>query len=128
MAQQWDMASYYSVSIAAPARFASAVGLHFLWDDFTVRYDQNSIPLPADVVTANLIAQERTTQYFAHIYGDTVGFMRQTYAGALPFTTGPQVDGVKWYQDYADQDWHGWKTEIVRGPYPPWPDVWTGKY
>lgn len=50
--------------------------------------------------------------------------MSQVYTGALPFVTGSQVDGVRYYQDYNDQDRQGWKTELVRGPYPPWAEVW----
>lgn len=123
-AQQWDMAPFYSVTLSAPAKFAGAVGSHFIWSDFTVRYDQDGSPLAADTATANAIAQERITQYFGRIYRQTAGYMTQTYAGALPFTTGPQVDGVCWYQDYNSDDWQGWRTRIIRGPYPPFPEIY----
>ena len=115
MAQQWDMNPYYTVSVTAPALFASAVGTHFIWSDFTVRYDHDSNPVAADVAMANTIAQERVTQYFDQTYSRTSGYMSRTYAGALPFTTGSQVDGVAWLQDYSNQSRHGWKTRIVRG-------------
>jgi hypothetical protein len=123
IAKQWDMATTYSVSVNAPVKFTGAVGTHYLWSDFTVRYDQNSLPLTADVTTANQIAQERVTQYFARIYRQTAGYMSQTYASALPFTTGSQVDGVCWRMDHR-AEWEGWHTELVRGPSPPWPDLW----
>ena len=124
---QWDMTPFYSVVFNAPAQFvaAGAVGSHYIWSDFTVRYDQEGNPLGTDVAAAQVIAQERITQYFAKIYRQTAGYMTQTYAGALPFATGSQVDGVCWYQDYSDQDWVGWKTKVVRGDYPPFDDVWS---
>lgn len=113
---QWDMQAYYAVSVGAPV--AGGVGTHYLWDDFTVRYDQDSNPLAADVVTAAAIATERVTQYFARINPDN--HTKRTYAGALPFVTGSQVDGVCWYMEgYA-----GWRTQVVYGPNPPWPDLW----
>ena len=112
---QWDMSPVYSVTVTAPSTFASAVGTHHLWSDFTVRYDMDNNPLSADVTTATAIAQERVTQYFDRIYSRVSGFMSQTYAGALPFTTGSQVDMVCWSQDYRSQSRHGWKTKIVRG-------------
>lgn len=121
---QWDMTPFYSVSFTAPATFSSAVGAHFIQSDFTVRYDHDGNPLAADIAMANVIAQERVTQYFAKIYHQTAGYMTQTYGGALPFTTGSQVDGVCWYQDYGDQDRQGWKTKIVRGGYPPFDGIW----
>jgi hypothetical protein len=122
---QWESAAYYTVSINAPAQFASAVGVHFLWSDFTVEYDMDGNPLAADVATASAIAAERVTQYFARIYRQTAGFMTQTYAGALPFVCGSQVDGVCYYQDYRQGD-GGWRTKIVRGAYPPFPEVYDG--
>lgn len=115
---QWDMSSTYTVSVAAPALFASASGTGYLWSDFTVRYDQNNTPLAADVAVAAAIAAERVSQYFDEIYSGTLGHMSQTYTGALPFVTGSQVDGVCWYQDYADQARQGWKTRIIRGASP----------
>lgn len=121
MAQQWDMVPFYSVSFNAPSTFNNAVGAHYIWSDFTVRYDQDGNPLAADTATANIIAQERITQYFARIYRTTAGYMTQTYTGALPFTTGSQVDGVCWHQNYEGD---GWKTQIVRGALPPWSELW----
>jgi len=122
---QWDMSSLYSVSITAPTLFASAVGTHYLWSDFTVRYDQDNNPLSADTAIASTIATERVTQYFDRIYSRTFGYMSQTYAGALPFTTGSQVNGVAWVQDYSDQSRQGWKTKLVRGKFPPFSRVWN---
>lgn len=118
---QWDMTPLYSVTVSAPAEFAAATGVHHLWSDFTVRYDMDGTPLAADTATAAAIAQERVTQYFARI----VGTDTQTYAGALPFATGPQVHGVCWSQDYMNQERQGWRTQLVRGPQPPWPGVWV---
>ncbi len=123
-ALQWSMSTVYQVPITAPAVFSNAVGSHYLWSDFTVRYDMNGTPNSADVATANTVAQERVTQYFAKIYRQTSGYMTQVYAGALPFKTGSQVDGVCWVQDYSDQARQGWKTTVVRGASPPWPDLW----
>ncbi len=123
LAKQWDMSPYYSVLVSAPVFFTGAVGTSFLWSDFTVRYDQEGNPLTADVTVANQIAQERVNQYFAKIYRQTAGFMTQTYTRALPFVTGSQVDGVKWFQDYS-YDEAGWRTQIVRGSYPPWAGLW----
>ena len=119
---QWDMTPLYSVTFQAPTFFTGAVGSHSFWSDFTVRYDQDGNPLAADTATANAIASERVTQYFNRIYRATAGFMTQTYAGALPFKTDSQVDGVCWYM--SGDDYSGWRTQIVRGPYPPWPDLW----
>jgi hypothetical protein len=125
IAKQWDMSSIYSVTGNAPTFFAGAVGSHYIWSDFTVRFDQNGIIMPEDAAMASQIAQERITQYFAKIYRQTAGFMTQTYAGPLPFSTGPQVDGVCWYQDYRSRDeYAGWRTQIIRGPYPPWSGLW----
>lgn len=119
MAQQWVTNAVYSVTVAAPTLFSGSAGSHHLWSDFTVRYDENSQPLAADVVIANQIATERVSQYFDRVYSRTSGSMTQTYAGALPFKTGSQVDGVCYYQDYRNDDRQGWRTKIVRGPYPP---------
>jgi hypothetical protein len=121
---QWSTDSVYSVTIDAPATFAGAVGAHYIWSDFTVEYDMNGNPLLGDTAVADIIAQERVTQYYAKIYRQTSGFMTRTFAGALPMVTGSQVDGVRWYQDYSSQDRQGWKTEIVRGPFPPWEGLW----
>ena len=124
MAQQWAMKSHYTVDITAPEKFKDAVGTHYLWSDFTVRYDDSSNDVDADVTTAQAIAKERASQYFAKIYRQTAGYMERTYAGALPFATGSQVDGVAWYQDYRNNDRAGWRTKIVRGPRPPFPDIY----
>jgi hypothetical protein len=121
---QWEMTPYYAVTVSAPSQFTGAIGKHYLWSDFTVEYDIDNNPLGTDTATAATIAAERVTQYFAKIYRQTSGYMAQVYAGALPFTTGSLVDGVRWHQDYSDQRRQGWKTEIVRGPHSPWPDVW----
>ena len=118
-ALQWNMSPYYSVTTSAPATFASAVGSHYIWSDFTVRYDEHGLPIAEDVTTAAQIAAERSAQYFNLIYRQTSGRMAQVYAGALPFSTGSQVDGVCWYQDYGAEDRQGWRTKIVRGINPP---------
>ncbi len=124
---QWALQPFYPVRVNAPPAFAGAVGAHYLWSDFTVEYDENSVPLPGDVVAANSIATERVAQYYNKIFRS--GYMTRTYAGALPFVTGSQCDGVRWYQDYSSQERQGWKTELVRGAYPPWPELWdTGVY
>lgn len=121
---QWTLDPFYSVAVAAPAFFNGATGKHFLLDTFTVRRDYSGTNNAADVATAATIAAERVTQYFGRVYSATDGFLSQTYTGALPFTTGSQVDGVCWAQDYYDQKRQGWKTYIVRGESPPWPGVW----
>lgn len=121
---QWSTNAIHIVSATAPATFVNAVGTHYLWSDFTVRYDMDGNALASDVTTANAIAQEQVTEYFATIYRQTAGFMSQVYAGALPFKTGSLVDGVRWYQDYSNQQRQGWKTEIIRGAQPPWRDIW----
>ena len=124
MAQQWSMTPYYEVSVTAPSEYTSAVGTHFLWSDFTVRYDDSSNPLDADITVARAIAAERVVQYFRRI----VGFMSKTYSGALPFATGSQVEGVCWTQDYSNQSRQGWKTNIVRrGGGVPWPEVYEDR-
>ena len=121
-APQWDMATFHTVAVAAPATFTGTAGTHHLWDDFTVRYDQDGVILAADSATAAAIAAERVTQYFAAVYGQTLGYLTQTYAGALPFATGSRVGGVKWVMGGSDQA--GWRTQIVRGAEPPWPNLW----
>jgi hypothetical protein len=124
MAQQWEMSPYHVVTVSAPTQFvaAGAVGVDVIWSDFTVRYDQNSKPVAADVVYAAQIAAERVSQYFGRVYRQTSGYMSQTYAGALPFTAGSLVDGVCW-ERYGN-DYGGWRTRIVRGPQPPFAGVW----
>jgi len=121
---QWKSGAYYTVTVSAPAQFAGAVGTDLLWSDFTVEYDVDGNPLAADTATANIIAQERVTQYYNKIRAVS-GYITQTYGGALPFTTGSLVDGVCWYQDYRDNDpYAGWRTQVVRGDFPPWPGLW----
>lgn len=122
--KQWSTTAYYAISVSAPATFSSAVGKHYIWSDFDIKYDQEGNPLGADVATAQTIAAERVTQYFTRIYRQTLGYMNQTYSGALPFITGSQVDGVAYCQDYRDQRRQGWKTKITRGACPPFADVW----
>lgn len=125
IAQQWEALNVYSKSFSAPAAFTGAVGSHFIWSDYTVRFDENSVSLPEDRVTANAIAEERVTQYFRRIYNGTVGSMFRTYAGALPFACGPQVDGVAWVQDGAEGVRAGWRTHVIRGDVPRlWPAVY----
>lgn len=123
MAYQWVMGTYYTVSVTAPMAFANAVGTHYIWSDFTVRYDDSTNPLDADIAIAKIIANERVTQYFGDIYRQTAGYMSRVYTGALPFTTSSQVDGVCYYQDYRGGDRQGWRTKIVRGPKPPFPEL-----
>ena len=120
---QWNMTPTYPVSINAPAEFASAVGTHHLWSDFTVRFDEDGSPLAADTAMAALIAQERVTQYYRKI--DPGGHTYRHYAGALPFTTGSLVDGVCWYQNYSGDGYQGWRTHTVRGASPPWAGIWS---
>lgn len=113
---QWEMTPAYSITINAPSTFSSAVGIHHIWSDFTIRYDMDNNPISADVVQANLIAQERVTQYFDRIYSRTSGYMSRVYAGALPFNTGSQVDSVCWYQtNNKENRYLGWRTRIIRG-------------
>lgn len=111
---QWNMTPLYSISVSAPATFTGATGTHHIWSDFTIRYDQDNSPVAEDVTTATTIAQERVTQYFDRIYSRTYGHMSQTYAGALPFKTGSQVDVVEW-NIFNDDSRRGWKTRICRG-------------
>lgn len=121
---QWEMRGLYGVTVAAPAAFAASVGTHYLWDDFTIRYDENGIPLAVDVATATTIAAERAAEYYARIARGTSGYMRQLYTGTIPFVTGGLVDGVAYRQDFRDNHQrHGWLTEIARGMDDPWPEV-----
>lgn len=119
---QWAMTPYYAAPpVAAPAAFTGAVGTHFLWSGFTVRYDVNGAPLAADVATAATIAADEVTSYFNTIYDGTAGFMRRIYTGTLPFVTGSLVDGVAWREDVRQRA--GWQTIVARGPKPPFPEV-----
>ena len=126
MAKQWAMDPYYTVLVDAPSGFfEKAAGTHFIWSDFTVRYDDSGDDVDADVTEAIAIAKERVAQYFDRIYDQTAGFMSRTYAGALPFVTGSQVDGICWYQDHRnDDEYGGWRTKIVRGQDPPFPEIY----
>ncbi len=112
---QWDMAPFYSVTTTAPVFFTLATGTHYIWSDFTVRYDEDGNPLAADTAT------ERTTQYFDRIYSRASGYMRQYYTGALPFTTGSQLDAIRWAMDHR-RNYSGWTTELIRGALP---SEWT---
>lgn len=126
MADQWSMKPYYTVSVSAPAGFAEkAAGTHYLWSDFTVRYDDSSNDIDADVAMAQTIAQERVANYFGKIYRQTQGSLSRVYAGALPFVTGSMVDGVCYYQDYRGGDRQGWRTKVIRGICPPFPEVYA---
>jgi hypothetical protein len=116
---QWESAPAYEVTVAAPAQFSQAVGVAHLWSDFTVRHDYTNTPVAADVVAANLIAAERVAQFYEDIFRGTQGYMRQVYTGALPFTTGSLVDGVRWYSGPNRRA--GWRTEIIRGY--TWPEA-----
>jgi len=115
---QWSTAGIYPVSVSAPAFFTGAQGVHFLHDDFPIRYDIDGNPLAADVATANAIAAERVSQYFDDIYSRTSGYLNRTYAGVLPFYAGSQVDCVCWRQDFRDNAREGWRTQIMRGHLP----------
>lgn len=126
---QWQSTPLYSVTVPASgafASFASAAGAAYIWDDFTVRYDIDNNPLAVDVSTANAIAVERVQQFYTRIYHGTLGYLHRIYTGVLPFTAGSQLDGVAWRQDFRDQSRLGWRTEIIRGPEPPWQEVRDG--
>lgn len=110
---QWNMATAYTVTVSTG--FTSAVGVHSLWSDFTVRYDQDSQPVSADTTIAAAIALDRVTNYLSRIAANK--HMTRIYAGALPFYTGSDVDSVKWYQDLSLPD-QAWKTRISRAPEP----------
>lgn len=121
--QQWDMKSIYSVLVPAPSDYTGGTGKHYIWSDFTVRYDMNSSPLSADTTTAATIASDLVNKYFNRIQPRR---LTSTYAGALPFTTGSEVDGVRWYQDYSEQSRQGWKTQVVYSPgMCPWPELYS---
>ena len=131
MAEQWNMKNHYSVDITFAE--SNGVGKHYIWSDFTVRYDDSSNDVDADVAMAQRIALERARQHLRRIrwisatsdtFPQTGAYMEQTYSGALPFSTGSRVDGVAWTQDYSNQPWQGWKTKIVRGPCPPFPEIY----
>lgn len=119
--RQWNMSTTYSITVIAPSSFSGAVGVHHMWSDFTVRYDNDGNPLAEDVATAATIAQERATEYYGVI--NPSAYTTRVYSGALPFMTGSQVDGVCWAMDYQ-RSGGGWTTEVVYGPQPPWPELW----
>ena len=50
---QWSSTPLYSVTVNGS--FPLAVGHHYLWDDFAVRYDENNNPLAADTAAAQTI-------------------------------------------------------------------------
>lgn len=109
--KQWQVGhSIYSISVAAPSDFTGAQGTGYIWSDFTIRIDANGNPYDADIATAQTIAAERATQFFDRIYSSTLGAMKRTYSGTLPFKTGAQVDRITWKQLP-----HGWITIIERG-------------
>lgn len=112
---QWSTTPLYSISVSAPSEFTGATGTHYIWSDFTVGYDMNNTVVAADAATAATIAAERVQQYFDMYYSGTSGSMMQSYAGALPFTTGPLVDIVCWSQYRPDEPRQGWRTRIARG-------------
>lgn len=117
-AGQWQNNPAYSVTVAAPATFSRAAGTGYIWSDFRVRVDQEGNVLAADVTQANAIAAERASQFFNTIYRGTQGFARSVYTGALNFTTGSLVDGVRWFNTGKlgyDDPWSGWRTEVIRG-------------
>ncbi len=120
---QWQTDAFYSVTVAAPAVYTTAAGTAYVWSDFAVRYDMDGVPLPADTATAATIAAERATQFFKEIRAGV--YKRDTYVGLLPFTTGSQVDGVRWFNTGVDarhdDRWSGWRTEVVQGY--EWPEV-----
>lgn len=122
---QWRGVPAYGVTVPAPAMFSAAAGTGFLWADYTVRYDADGNPLAADAAQAQATAVERAAQFFDTIYRGTQGYARSVYAGALPFTTGSLVDGVRWFNTGrlgSLQDEHcGWRTEVLRGYV--WPEV-----
>lgn len=121
---QWSSVPDYAITIPGPAPYNAAPGVHYLWVEFTLRYDVDGNPLPADVTTANNIAQDRVNQFYAKIHRQTLGSMKRLYTGALPFTTGSQVDGVAWRQDFrTNRERSGWTTLLIRGPHPPFPEV-----
>jgi hypothetical protein len=117
---QWWTNPLYPVTVAAPAQFATAPGVDYIWDDFTVRFDINGTILPADAAQALAIATQRVASYYSRIYRGTVGYLKQVYSGCLPFATGSLVDGLCWEMSKEG----GFRTTVVRGPQPPFP-LWS---
>ncbi len=110
---QWSMTPAHTVTTTTG--YDSAAGTHFIWSDFTIRYDQDGQPVSADVATANVIAAERATRYLLTI--DPSRAVTRVYAGALPFKIASDIDRVCWYQDVTiDDGWGGWRTRVVREP------------
>lgn len=125
-ALQWTMTPFYSTTVSAAAagfpQFAGAPGTGYLWCEFSVRFDVDGNPLPSDVTTAAALAAERAGNYYTRTFRGTLGFMQRTYACPLPFATGSQVDGVRWHMTFKDGRL-GWRTTLVRGPEPPFPEL-----
>lgn len=115
---QYITPSVYSVTMSAPSEYTGGVGTHYIWSEFTVRYNQDGTINTADANFASSLARQRANQYYDSIH--PFARMSQTYAGALPFTTGSEVDGVRWWMGNN----MGWRTQIVHGPNPPWPKIW----
>jgi len=121
---QWETTFDYAVPISAPSTFTGATGIHFIWDDFCPRFDEDGTILSGDATTCATIAAERVTQYYQEIYWGTLGFMDRTYASPLPFKTGSQVSGVSWKQKFNPKlKRDSWMTNIVRKSLPLWPEV-----
>lgn len=130
---QWSSTPYYAVTIPTP--YSSASGTHFLWYDFTVRYNVDGQPLAADVAAAQVNAQDTVNQWLNYVNFGTAGYMRQVYIGCLPFTQ----ESVRWRQTFPPEtatmgrpgpisarDGYqrtGWTTEVVRYAEAPWEEV-----
>lgn len=118
---QWTTTPSYAVTVTATqagySQFAKAAGQAFLWDDFSVRFDEDGNALAADVTTAQALAVERATQAYNRTFRGTLGYLRRDYAGALPFATGSQVDGVRWHMTH-EAGRLAWRTTVTRGHSP----------
>jgi hypothetical protein len=131
---QWGANLAYVVSVSTGY---SGPGITHFWDDFTVRYNENSSPLSADTTSASTIASARMTDWLARITRGGNGEMRQVYSGIRPFVTGSLVDAVTWRMvspqqqprkatkpwempPFEEEDSTGWVTEIVRDPWNRW--------
>lgn len=117
---QWQGTPLYSIFVTAPSPYNASPGQGYLWADVSVRYDVDGKPLAADVAAAQVVAQSLANAYYTRITRGTAGYLRQVYGGVLPFTAGSQVDGVRWFQVDGRA---GWRTGIMRGPQPPWPEM-----
>lgn len=122
---QWSSTPLYSVLIDNVTNFPQATGTAGVWADFTVRYDVDNSPLAADVTTAGTIATTLANAYFRSIQKGTSKYLKRVYVGALPFTPGPQIEGVCWRHDYSVER-KGWLTDVVMGPDPPFHQVRHG--